>query len=80
MSTTPEIPDEQVTPEKGFYHGVYIFLKFNKEDGVYRKKYEADMEHYPDEEDMEDVNLDYEKEHHWRMVFEDNYGGVDDKK
>ena len=29
---------------------------------------------------MEDVKLDYERERHWRMVFEDNDGGVDYKK
>ena len=29
---------------------------------------------------MEDVNLDDERERHWRMVFKDNEGGVDDKK
>ena len=34
----------------------------------------------PDEEEMEDVRL-YEKiECHWRMIFEYNYGGVDDEK
>ena len=38
------------------------------------------MEDDPDEEDMDDVNIDDEKEHHWRMVFEDNCGGVDDAK
>ena len=38
------------------------------------------MEGYPDEEEMDDVNIDDEREHHWRMVFEDNEGGVDDKK
>ena len=29
---------------------------------------------------MEDVKLDYEKECHWIMFFEDNDGGVDGKK
>ena len=29
---------------------------------------------------MEDVKLYDERERHWRMVFEHNYGGVDDKK
>ena len=27
---------------------------------------------------MDDVNLDDERERQWRMVFEDNDGGVDD--
>ena len=38
------------------------------------------MEYDPDEEDMYDVNIDDERDRHWRMVFEDNDGGVDDNK
>ena len=38
------------------------------------------MDPDPDEEDMEDVKLDDERERHWRVVFKDNDGGVDDKK
>ena len=38
------------------------------------------MEDDPDEEDMDDINLDDKRERHWRMVFEDNGGGVDDEK
>ena len=38
------------------------------------------MEDDPDEEEMDDVNLDDERERHWRMVFKENYGGVDDAK
>ena len=38
------------------------------------------MEDYPDEEEMDDVNIDNERERHWRMVFEDNEGSVDDNK
>ena len=34
----------------------------------------------PDEEEMDNINLDDERECHWRMVFEDNDGGVDDAK
>ena len=29
---------------------------------------------------MDDVNLDNERECYWRMVFEENYVGVDDAK
>ena len=29
---------------------------------------------------MDDVKLDDKRERHWRMVFEDNAGGVDDAK
>ena len=38
------------------------------------------VEDDPDEEEMDDVNLDDERGHHWRMVFEDNDRGVDDEK
>ena len=38
------------------------------------------MEDDTDEEDMEYVRLDDERERHWKMGFEDNYEGVDDKK
>ena len=34
----------------------------------------------PDKEEMHDTHLDEERGRHWRMVFEDNYGGVDDTK
>ena len=29
---------------------------------------------------MDALNLDDERERHWRMVFDDNYGGLDDVK
>ena len=38
------------------------------------------METNPDDEEIEDVVLDYERDRHWRMVFEDNNGGVDGTK
>ena len=38
------------------------------------------MEDDTDEEEMYDVNIDDERELHWRNVFEGNEGGVDDKK
>ena len=38
------------------------------------------MKNDSDEEDMDDVNIDDEREHQWRNVFEVNEGGVDDKK
>ena len=38
------------------------------------------MEDDPDEEDMDDINIDDKRERHWRMVFKDTYGGVDDAK
>ena len=36
------------------------------------------MEDDTDEEDMDDVNLDNERERQWRVVFKDNAGGVED--
>ena len=38
------------------------------------------MYSYPYEEDMQDVRLNYERERHWKMIFEDNNGGVYDEK
>ena len=38
------------------------------------------MEDDSDEEEIDDVNLDNERECHWRMVFEDNDRGVDNAK
>ena len=66
--------------EKGYYLCVYVTIRFKKEVSVDIKEEQADEEDNPDEEDMEDVNIDDERECHWRMVFEDNEGGVDDKK
>ena len=34
----------------------------------------------PDEEEIDYVVLDDERERHWHMVFEDNNGGVDGTK
>ena len=38
------------------------------------------MEDDIEKENMDNGNLDDERELHWRMVFEDNDGGVDDAK
>ena len=38
------------------------------------------MEDYRYKKEMEDKNLDNDMEHHWRMVFDDNSGGADNKK
>ena len=38
------------------------------------------MEDDPDEDEMDDINIDDKRERHWRMVFKDTYGGVDDAK
>ena len=39
-----------------------------------------DMEDDPDEEEMDDVNIDDEIERHWSMVSEENGRGVYDAK
>ena len=38
------------------------------------------MEDAPDEEEMEDINLDDERGCHWKMLFEDNDGRVEYSK
>ena len=38
------------------------------------------MEDDPGEDEMDDVNLDGDRERHWRMVFDDNDVGVDGAK
>ena len=63
--------------EKGNYLCVYLMLRFKKEVGVDIKDDQEDVGGDPDEEEMDDVNLDYDMECHWKMVFEDNYVGVD---
>ena len=55
-------------------------LQFKKEVGVDSKEEQADVEDDPDEEEMDDVNIDDKRERHWRNVFGKNEGGVDDKK
>ena len=55
-------------------------LYFKKGDGKDRKEQQADMNPDPDEEEMEDVRLDDKREHHWRMVFRDDGGGMDYEK
>ena len=74
------IPDDTFTPQKRYYHSVYVLLNFNKKNNVDRKEEEADMYLYPDEEEMEDVRLDNKRQHHLRIIFEENGGGVDNKK
>ena len=38
-----------------------------------------ELENDPDEEEKDDINIDNERERHWRNVFEENEGGVDEK-
>ena len=80
VSTIPEIPEDQVEKQKGYYRCVYVLLKFKKEGYFDSKEEQAELENDPDEEDMDDLNIDDERERHWRNVFEDNEGGVGNKK
>ena len=36
------------------------------------------METAPDEDDKDDINIDDERERHWRNILEDNEGGGDE--
>ena len=38
-----------------------------------------ELDNDPDEEEKYDINIDNERERHWRNVFEENEGGVDEK-
>ena len=53
---------------------------FNKEDGFNRNEDHADMDQYTDEEDMKYVRLNNKRERHWRMVFEEIDGRMDNQK
>ena len=55
-------------------------LQFKKYVYVDSKEEQTDVEDDIDEEEMDDINLDDERERNWRMVFADNDGGVDDEK
>ena len=61
MSRISLIPYETVPLEKGYYHGVHGLINFNKEGGVDRKYYQADVEPDPGEYYMECVILYYER-------------------
>ena len=80
MTTIAVIPDNTVDLEKGLYNGVYVMKYFTKEGVVDRKEEQVEMVPDPDEEEMKDVRLDGKIERHWRMVFEDNDGEVEDEK
>ena len=72
------IPD--VREELGCYHWFYIYLNFIKENGVENKEEQVRVNPGPDEEEIEDVVLDDDRERHWQMVFEGENAGVDGTK
>ena len=80
VSEISEMPEEQVELDKGYYRCVYVMIRLLKEVSVEIKEDQSDVEYDPDEEEMDSVNLDNERERRWRMMFEDNDGGVDNAK
>ena len=54
--------------------------RFKKDVYVETKEDQVEVEDDPYEEVTEDVRLYDERGCQWRVVFEDNGGGVDDKK
>ena len=70
----------EVREELGCYHWVYISLNFINEYGSDKREDKVGVETDTDEEDVEDVVLDYYRERHWHMVFQDKNGGVDGTK
>ena len=79
VSTIPEIPEDNVESHKGYYRCVYVLLQFKTEDRIENKEEQTELENDPDEEEKDDINIDDERERHWKYVFEDNEGCVDEK-
>ena len=80
VPTISVITNKTIGLEKGYYYSFYVLQHFKKKDGANRKEYQADMEEQSGEEDIKDVRLNNERDHHWRMVFEDNNKGVEYEK
>ena len=79
VSKIPEIPEDIVESHKGYYVCVYVILQLKTEDKIDNKEEQMELENGPDEEEKDDINIDNERERHWRNVFEENEGGVDEK-
>ena len=80
ISKITETPEDNFEKQKRYYQCVYVLLQFKVEDEIDSKEEQMELENDTDEEDMYDVNIDDKRERHWRNVFEENEGGVDDKK
>ena len=50
------------------------------EEEIDSKEEQTELDNDTDEEDTDDENLDDKRERHWRMVFQDNGGWVEDAK
>ena len=64
MFTIPEIPDDNVEKRKGYYQCVYVLLQFKTEDKIDNTEEQTELENDPDEEGLDDVNIDNERERH----------------
>ena len=62
----------EVREELGCYYWVYIYLYFIKEDGLENSEEMVGVETDPDEDYMNNVVLNDDRERHWRICFEDN--------
>ena len=67
--TIPEIPEDNAEKQKGYYRCVYVLLQLKTEEKIDSKEEQTELENDPDEEDMDDINIDYKSEHHLRIFF-----------
>ena len=65
----------EVREDLDFYHWVYMYLHFIKDDCVYKREDMVGVESDPYEEDIEDMVLNCDRERHCLMVFKDNTEG-----
>ena len=60
VSTIYVIPDETVDFDKGYYHGIYYLLQFNKGGGIDSKQDQEYMYPYQDEDRLSiDKNIKF---------------------
>ena len=78
VSQVEMIPE--VREELGCYHLVYNYLNFIKQCGVDNREQQVGVEPDSDEVVIKYVVPYDERDIHWRIIFEDNSGGVDGKK
>ena len=77
VPTISVIPDNKIDLQKVYHHGVYVLPQFTNYCVVNMKQDQVDIEAYPDDEEMQEVILNNEREFRWRMVLGGNEGGVD---
>ena len=70
----------EVCEELGCNNWVYIPPHFIKQYGLNKRQEQVGVNPDPDEEQIDDVALDDDRERHWCMVFEDSNGGTGGKK